>query len=106
MTMNYIGKREHFIKNSHGRCLVGAFDKKIHGGSIYTGPRAVLYFILNKSIFLHFINHGTKFYYKYIKPADKKIYIDGDGSGIFPKQNVRNIYNAKYHGTYANQDFF
>ena len=31
-----------------------------------------------------------------------KKYIDDDGSGIFPKQMVRNIYIAKCHGTYAN----
>ena len=31
--------------------------------------------------------------------------IHDDGSGIFPKQKVRNIYNAKYHATYANPNF-
>ena len=29
--------------------------------------------------------------------------IDDDGSGVFPKQKVRNIYNAKYQKTYSNQ---
>ena len=46
--MNDIGKREHVLKNSHGRCVIGAFDKVLHEGSIWTGHRAVLLFILNK----------------------------------------------------------
>ena len=27
MTMNDIWKREHVLKHSHGRCVIGAFDK-------------------------------------------------------------------------------
>ena len=42
-------------------------------------------FFLHKSIFLHFVHHGTKFYDKYIKPDDRKKYIDDDGGGVFPK---------------------
>ena len=29
--------------------------------------------------------------------------MDDDGSGIFPKQRVRNIYNAKYQKTYSDR---
>ena len=29
--------------------------------------------------------------------------MDDIGSGIFPRQNVRNIYTAKYQKTYLNQ---
>ena len=28
MTMSNTGKRSYVLKNSHGRCVVGAFDKK------------------------------------------------------------------------------
>ena len=64
--------------------MVGAFDKILHEGSIWNGYKAVIYFILHKSIFLHFVHHGTKFYGRYIKSADRKIFIDDDGIGIFP----------------------
>ena len=82
--MNDIGKIEHVLKDSHGRCVVGFSDKILHEGSIWTGYRAVLYFILHKSIFLHFVHHGTIFYDKYITSDYRKKYIDDDGSGVFP----------------------
>ena len=28
--MNDIGKRAHVLKHSHGRCVIGAFDKILH----------------------------------------------------------------------------
>ena len=59
-----------------------ALEKILYEGSIWTGPRAVIYFTLHKSIYLYFIHHGTNFYDKYIKSADRKIYIDDDGSGL------------------------
>ena len=62
-------------------------------------------FILHKSIFLHFVYHGTKFYQKCIKCNYKKKYIYDDGSSIFQKQEVRKIYNAKYQATYCNQNY-
>ena len=101
--MNDIGKRAHVMKHSHGRCLVGAFDKILHDGSIWTGQRAVLYFILQKSIFLHFVHHGTIFYYKCISSNDRKKYIHDDGSGIFSKQKVRKKYNEKYQKSDSNR---
>ena len=61
ITMNDKGKGAHVLKHSHGRCVVGAFDKKNHEGSIWTGNINVLSFILHKTIFLHFLHHGTKF---------------------------------------------
>ena len=33
----------------------------------------------------------------------KKIYNYYDGSGVFPKQKVRNVYNAKNQNIYSNQ---
>ena len=40
--------------------------KTLYEGSIWTGYRAVLYFILHKSIFINFVHYGTRFYDKYI----------------------------------------
>ena len=90
MTMNYIGKREHFIKNSHGRCLVGTFDIILHEGSIWTGHRAVLSFILQKPIFFQFLHHGTRFYDNYIKSDDIKKCIYDDGSSN-TMQNIKRL---------------
>ena len=59
--MNDIGKRAHVLKHSHGRYVVDDFDKILHEGSIWTGHRAVLSFILHKSIFLHFLHDGKYF---------------------------------------------
>ena len=39
----------------------------------------------------------------YITSDDRKNYIDDDGGGIFPKQKVRKLYNAKYQKTYSNR---
>ena len=76
--------------------------KKIHEVSIWTGHRAVLSFILQKSIFFHFVHHGIIFYDKYITSDDRNKYMDDDGSGIFP-QKVRKLYNEKYQKIYYNQ---
>ena len=72
--MNDIGKRAHVLKHSDGRCVVGAFYEILYEGSIWTGHRAVLSFILHKSIFLHFVHNGTRFYDKYISSDKKEIY--------------------------------
>ena len=98
--MNDIVKIAHVLKYSHGRCVIGSFDKILHEGSIWTGHRAVLSFILHVSIFLHFVHNGTRFYEKYMSSKNKNKYIDDDGSGFFPKQQVRNRYNSKYQLTY------
>ena len=72
MTMNDIGKRAHVLKHSQKKYVVGAYDNILHEGSIWTGHRNVLSFILHKSIFLHFVHHGTKFYERYINSDDIK----------------------------------
>ena len=64
--MNDIGKRAYVLNHSHGRCVIGSFDKILHEGSIRNGCRAVLSFILHKSIFLHFVHNRRRFYDKYI----------------------------------------
>ena len=74
--MNDIGKRAHVMKHSHGRCVVGAFDKILHKGSISTGHRSVLSFIHHKSIFIQFVHNGTRFYDKYIASYDRNKYLD------------------------------
>ena len=91
------------MKHSHGSCVVGAFGKILHEGSIWTGHKAILYFILQKSIFIHFVHNGAIFYDKYITSGDINKYIDDDGSGVFLKQKVRKRYNARYQKTYSNQ---
>ena len=101
--MNDIGKRAHVVNHSHGRCVIGSFDKILREGSIWTGHRYVLSFILHKSKFLYFVHNGTIFYDKYISSQNKKKYIDGDGSVVFTKQKVIKIYNSKYKLTYSNQ---
>ena len=84
--MNDIGKRAHVLKYSHGRFVVGAFDKILHEGSIWTVHRAVLSFILQKYIFIHLVHHGTIFYDKHITSYDRKKYMDDDESGVFQKK--------------------
>ena len=46
--INDIGKRAHVLMHSHGRCVIGSFDKILHEGSICTGHRSVILFILHK----------------------------------------------------------
>ena len=84
--MNDTGKRAHVLKHSHRRCVVSPIDKILHEGSIWTGHRAVLSFILHKSIFIHFVHHGTIFYDRYITSDGRKKYIDDDGGVVFPKK--------------------
>ena len=103
MTINDIGKRAHVLKHSHVRCVVGDFDKILHEGSIWNGTRAVLYFILHKSIFIHFVHHSTSFYDKYIASDDKNKCIDDDASRIFAKQTVINLYYEKHQKKYYNK---
>ena len=73
------------MKYSHGSCVIGDQGKILHEGFIWTGNRAVLSFILHKSIFIHFLHHGTRFYEKYITSDDRRKYMDDDGSVVFPK---------------------
>ena len=101
--MNDIGKRVHVLKHSHGRCVVGPFDKILHEGYIWNSNRSVLSFILHKSIFPHFVHHGTILYDRYITSDGKNKYVDDYGSDVFPKKKVRNLYNTKYKNTYSNR---
>ena len=71
--MKNIGKIANVLKHSHGRFVAGPLDKILHEGSIWTGHRVVLYFILHKSIFIHLVHHCTTFYDKYITSDDRNI---------------------------------
>ena len=91
--INGIRKRAHFLNHSHELCVVGAFETISNEGSIWTGHRAVIYFIIHKSICIQSLHHGTIFYDKYIISDDRKKYMDDDGSGVFPKLKVGKPYN-------------
>ena len=84
--MKDIGKRAHLLNHSYGRCVIVSFDKSLHEGSIWTGHRDFLSFILHKWIFLHLVHNGTRFYLKIKSSKHKENYINDDGSGVLPKQ--------------------
>ena len=67
-------------------------------------PDQLFIFSFTNQNFLHFVHHSAKFYDKYINTDDRRKYIDYDGTGIFSKQKVRNIFNEKYKDTYGNRD--
>ena len=46
-SINEVGKRAHVLKHSHGRCGIGYFDKILYEGSLWTGHRAIISFILH-----------------------------------------------------------
>ena len=72
--MNEIGKRAHVLKHSHGSSVIGSFVKILHEGSIWTGHRYVLLFILHKSIFLHFVHNSEIFMKNIYHQKIRKIY--------------------------------
>ena len=53
-------------------CDIGAFGKILHKGSILPVHISVLFFILHKKIFIHFVHNITSFYDKYISLENKK----------------------------------
>ena len=67
-----LGSRAHILKHLHGRIIFGKFEKVFREGTLWSGYRAVIYFILTKKIFLHFFRHGYWFYNRYINTKDKK----------------------------------
>ena len=91
--INDIGKGSHVLKHSHGRCVIGAFNKILHRVSICTGRRAIISFILHKSIFLHFVHNGTRFDDKYI--LSEKIYILMMTGVVFFQNKILEIYTIQ-----------
>ena len=79
-----LGSRAHILKNLHGRMIFVPFENVFHEGTLCSGYRAVIYFILKK-IILHLFRHGDRFYNRYINTADKKKNLDEDGSGVKQK---------------------
>ena len=79
------GSRVHILKHLHGKMVFGPFENVFHEGTLWSGYRAVISFILTKQIFLHLFRHGNQFYDRYLNLVDKKKYIDDDGSGEKPK---------------------
>ena len=73
--INDIVEISHVLEHSRGRFVIGDFDEISHEGSICNVHRAVISFILHKSIFLHLVHNGTIFYDKYILSYLKNIYI-------------------------------
>ena len=91
ITMNDIGKKSHVLKHSHGGCVVGVLDKKLHELSIWNRPRSVLSFILHKSIFLHFVHYGTNFYEKYINTDDRTNILMMMGVVFFQNRRIKSF---------------
>ena len=65
----------HILKKIHGRMVFGPFEKVFHEGTLWSGYRAVIFFILTKQIFLHLFHHGNHFYNRYLNSVDKKKYM-------------------------------
>ena len=78
------GNRSHILKHSHGRMVFGPFEKVFHEGTLCSGYRSVISFILTKQIFLHFYRHKNQFYDRYLNSVNKKNSIDDDDSGEKP----------------------
>ena len=77
----------------------------IHEGSLWTGHRAIISFILHKSIFLHFKHNGTRFYDKYISSKNWLKYFDDNGSSVLPKIVAKKWNNIKDHRSYSRREF-
>ena len=83
------GNRSHILKHSHGIMVFGPFENKINEGTLWSGYRSIISFILTKQIFLHFYRHTNQFYDRYLNLVNRKNYIDDDGSGEKPKLEIQ-----------------
>ena len=68
------GNRAHILKNSHGRMVFGSFEKVFNEGTLWSGYRSVISFILTKTIFPHFYRHANQFYDRYLNLEKNQIY--------------------------------
>ena len=57
-----LGSRAPVLKHLYGRMIFGQFEKKIHEGTIWRLPRAVISFIVIKQIFPHFYSRKDHYY--------------------------------------------
>ena len=85
MDTNDRGKRAHNIIHSHGMFVMGSFDNKNYEICFWTWHGVLLSFIVHKSIFNHFVHHGTKFYIRYIKYFTRTSLLDDDRTGVKAK---------------------
>ena len=65
--------------------ILGPFEFFFHEGTLWTGYRTVIYFILTKQVFLHLFCHGDSYYNRYTNTTDNLKYLDDDGSGVKPR---------------------
>ena len=56
-----LGSRAYILKYLHGIMIFGPFEKVFHEGTLWSGYRAVVSFILTKQIYLHFFCHRYRF---------------------------------------------
>ena len=89
MESSDLGSRYHILKHLHGRIIFGPFEKVFHEGTIWSGYRSVIFFVLTKQIFLHLFRHGDRFYDRYINTIDRLKYLDDDVSGVKPKNSYK-----------------
>ena len=61
-----VGKECLSVPFLHGRLQIGFFDKIFHGVKPWTGDRVTISFSLQKKIFNHFVNYGSKYYDQYV----------------------------------------
>ena len=52
-----VGNRSHILKHSHGRMVFGPFEKVFHEGTLWSGYRSVISFILIKQIHVLYTSH-------------------------------------------------
>ena len=67
-----LGSRAYILKHLHGRMIFCPFEKVFHEGTLWSGYRTLISFILAKQIFLHLFRHGDRFYNRYLNSVDKK----------------------------------
>ena len=56
-----LGSRAHALKHLYGRMIFGPLVFFYHEGTLLSGYRAIISFILTKQIFLHFCCHEDRF---------------------------------------------
>ena len=92
------GSRSHVLKHLYERIILRPFENKIHEGTIWSGYRAIIYFILTKKIFLHLFFHGDRFCNRYINTTYLLNYRDYDGTGEktehFLQRRIRYTYGG------------
>ena len=78
------GSRTHILKHLLRRMVFGPFEKAFHEGTLWSGYRAVISFILTK-FFPTFLSPWESVLWPISKFISKKKYIDDDGSEEKPK---------------------